>query len=100
MSKALQEFLDAAKRQGASDESLVTFLRGRGWPEEDVPRTGGPFRKSQRRSRSGIQAFRFRERRIFVPAEFFHARDMDDWLGIGDVYTHRPLDPRSAQLIL
>jgi len=38
MNKALQEFLDAAKRQGASDESLATLLRGRGWPEEDVYR--------------------------------------------------------------
>ena len=38
MSKTLQEFLDAAKRQGASDESLVTLLRGRGWPEDDVYR--------------------------------------------------------------
>jgi hypothetical protein len=38
MNKALQEFLDAAKRQGASDESLLTLLRGRGWPEDDVYR--------------------------------------------------------------
>jgi len=38
MSKALQEFLDAAKRQGGSDESLVALLRGRGWPEDDVYR--------------------------------------------------------------
>ncbi len=38
MNKALQDFLDAAKRQGASDESLVTLLRGRGWPEDDVYR--------------------------------------------------------------
>ena len=38
MAKALQEFLDAAKRQGASDESLVALLRGRGWPEDDVYR--------------------------------------------------------------
>jgi hypothetical protein len=38
MSKELQEFLDAAKRQGVSDESLVALLRGRGWPEEDVYR--------------------------------------------------------------
>jgi hypothetical protein len=38
MNKALQEFLDAAKRQGASDESLVALLRGRGWPEDDVHR--------------------------------------------------------------
>jgi Domain of unknown function (DUF5671) len=32
----LQEFLDAAKRQGVTDESVVSLLRGRGWPEEDV----------------------------------------------------------------
>jgi hypothetical protein len=38
MSKALQEFLDAAKQQGASDESLVALLRGRAWPEDDVYR--------------------------------------------------------------
>ncbi len=34
----LQEFLDAAKRQGATDENLVVLLRGRGWSEEDVYR--------------------------------------------------------------
>ncbi len=34
----LQEFLDAARRQGATDEILVGLLRGRGWPEEDVYR--------------------------------------------------------------
>ena len=38
MNKTLQEFLDAAKRQGASDESLAALLRGTGWPEEDVYR--------------------------------------------------------------
>jgi Domain of unknown function (DUF5671) len=38
MNSSIQEFLDAAKRQGASDESLVTLLRGRGWPEDDVYR--------------------------------------------------------------
>lgn len=38
MNNALQEFLDAAKRQNASDESLVALLRGRGWPEDDVYR--------------------------------------------------------------
>jgi len=38
MGNALQEFLEAAKRQGASDESLVALLRGRGWPEDDVYR--------------------------------------------------------------
>ncbi len=34
----LQEFLDAARRQGATDEILVGLLRGRGWPEEDIYR--------------------------------------------------------------
>lgn len=39
MNKDLQEFLDAAKRQGAAPELLVSLLRGRGWPEEDAYRT-------------------------------------------------------------
>ena len=34
----LKEFLDAARSQGASDETLVALLRGREWPEEDVYR--------------------------------------------------------------
>jgi hypothetical protein len=34
----LKEFLDAAKLQGATDESLVGLLRGRGWSEEDIYR--------------------------------------------------------------
>jgi len=38
MNKELQEFLDAAKRQGATEESLVVLLRGRGWPAEDAYR--------------------------------------------------------------
>jgi hypothetical protein len=38
MNSTLQEFLASAKRQGASDESLIALLRGRGWPEEDVHR--------------------------------------------------------------
>ena len=38
MNNTLQEFLEAAKRQGASDDSLVALLRGRGWPEDDVHR--------------------------------------------------------------
>jgi hypothetical protein len=38
MSKALQEFLNTAKSQGANDESLLAVLRGRGWPENDVYR--------------------------------------------------------------
>jgi len=36
MNKQLGEFLDAAKRQGVSEESVVALLRGRGWPEDDV----------------------------------------------------------------
>ena len=38
MNKELQEFLDAANRQGATPESLVSLLRGRGWPAEDAYR--------------------------------------------------------------
>jgi hypothetical protein len=38
MNNTLQEFLEAAKGQGASDESVVALLRGRGWPEDDVHR--------------------------------------------------------------
>jgi hypothetical protein len=34
----LQEFLDDAKRQGATDENLIGLLRGRGWSEEDIYR--------------------------------------------------------------
>jgi uncharacterized protein DUF5671 len=34
----LQEFLDAARLKGATDEIIVGLLRGRGWPEEDVYR--------------------------------------------------------------
>jgi hypothetical protein len=34
----LKQFLDAARNQGASDETLVALLRGREWPEEDVYR--------------------------------------------------------------
>jgi hypothetical protein len=37
-SNTLQQFLDAARRQGATDEILVGLLRGRGWPEEDIHR--------------------------------------------------------------
>ena len=38
MNKTLQEFLDAAKREGMGAESLVSLLRGRGWLEEDIYR--------------------------------------------------------------
>jgi hypothetical protein len=34
----LKQFLDAARSQGASDETLVALLRGREWPEEEVYR--------------------------------------------------------------
>ena len=34
----LKEFLDSARKQGASEETLVALLRGREWPEEDVYR--------------------------------------------------------------
>jgi Domain of unknown function (DUF5671) len=34
----IQEFFEAAKSQGASDEIIVELLRGRGWPEEEVYR--------------------------------------------------------------
>jgi hypothetical protein len=37
-SEALKQFLDAAKAKGATNETLATLLRGRGWPEEDVYR--------------------------------------------------------------
>jgi len=61
----LQEFLDAAKRQGATHEHLVGLLRGRGWPEEDVYRALADHYESQsslqvpvyRRSGSAKDAF-------------------------------------------
>lgn len=34
----IQEFFQAAKSQGATDEIIVELLRGRGWPEEEVYR--------------------------------------------------------------
>lgn len=34
----LRGFLDAARRQGTSDETVIALLRGRGWPEEDAYR--------------------------------------------------------------
>jgi Domain of unknown function (DUF5671) len=34
----IQEFFEAAKSQGATDEIIVELLRGRGWPEEEVYR--------------------------------------------------------------
>lgn len=32
----LKQFVDAARAQGASDETIIALLRGREWPEEDV----------------------------------------------------------------
>ena len=32
----LLEFIEAAKSQGASDDSLVGLLKGQGWPEDVV----------------------------------------------------------------
>jgi hypothetical protein len=48
---SLREFVDAAKRQGATDESLVGLLRGRGWSEEDIYRVLADYFEGQ----SGIQ---------------------------------------------
>src|ERR1700761_4401740 len=33
---SLQEFVEASKSKGASDEFLVAFLTRRGWPQDDV----------------------------------------------------------------
>ena len=35
---SLQEFLEVAKKQGTTDETVVSLLRGRGWPEEAIYR--------------------------------------------------------------
>src|SRR6266478_1337647 len=50
-SAPLQEFLDAARLQGVTEEILVGLLRGRGWPEEDVYRALADHYEG----RSGIQ---------------------------------------------
>ena len=34
----VQQFIDSARAQGATDEAIVGLLRGRGWPEDDVYR--------------------------------------------------------------
>lgn len=38
ISPELPKFLEAAKSQGATDDTLVCLLRGRGWPEEEAHR--------------------------------------------------------------
>jgi Domain of unknown function (DUF5671) len=64
-SEALYKFLDTARGQGATDETLVGLLRGRGWPEEDVYRAladhyearGGVAVPAYKRSGSAKDAF-------------------------------------------
>ena len=97
MSNALQEFLNAAKGQGASDESLVALLRGRGWPEDDVYRALANHYETH----SGVRVPEYKrsgsaKERVSLPAELFHAGDVDDRAGIGDVHIDRPLDKGSA----
>jgi Domain of unknown function (DUF5671) len=47
----LRQFLDAAKRQGTTDETFIALLRGRGWPEEDAYRALADHYEAQ----SGLQ---------------------------------------------
>jgi len=47
MNKDLQEFLDAAKRQGMGEESVVSLLRGRGWPADDAYRALADYYEGQ-----------------------------------------------------
>lgn len=42
----LRDFIDAAKGQGASDESVVGLLQGRGWPERDAYRALAAYYES------------------------------------------------------
>jgi len=50
-SRELREFIAAGKNAGASDETLVGILQGRGWPKDDAYRALGDHYKS----RSGLQ---------------------------------------------
>jgi hypothetical protein len=43
----LYQFLDAARRQGATDQALVAILRGRGWPEEEAYRLLADYFESE-----------------------------------------------------
>lgn len=47
MDKSIREFVDLAKRQGVDERSLVTLLRGRGWPEEDACRALADYYETQ-----------------------------------------------------
>ena len=50
-SKELREFIAAAKTAGASDETVIGVLRGRGWPKDDAYRALGDHYES----RGGLQ---------------------------------------------
>lgn len=41
MRASLEEFIEAARAQGASDEFLVAMLERRGWPQKEIYRTFG-----------------------------------------------------------
>lgn len=49
-SKELREFVEAAKTQGASDETVIGVLQGRGWPKDDAYRALGDHYET----RSGV----------------------------------------------
>ncbi|MFZ0211296.1 MAG: DUF5671 domain-containing protein [Candidatus Acidiferrales bacterium] len=49
--KELREFIAAAKTAGASDETVIGVLRGRGWPKDDAYRALGDHYES----RGGLQ---------------------------------------------
>jgi hypothetical protein len=55
-SKELREFVEAAKKEGASDETVVGVLRGRGWPQDDAYRALGDHYEA----RSGIRVPAYR----------------------------------------
>jgi hypothetical protein len=55
-SKELREFVEAAKREGASDETVVGVLQGRGWPKDDAYRALGDHYES----RSGLRVPAYR----------------------------------------
>lgn len=50
-SQELREFIAAAKSAGASDETLIGLLQGRGWPKDDAYRALG----DDYESRSGLR---------------------------------------------
>lgn len=56
MNKSLRDFLDLAKQKGVDERSLVTLLRGRGWPEEDACRVLADYYEAQ--NGSAIPAYK------------------------------------------